>query len=93
VKKIIVIVMLAFVMLSCTDFVTVKGEVIDKQYVPEGGFGGPSEDWRVILRTDNGIKILSDILVYYDLQIGEKIEYTYDRNCNSFKSSYRKIGY
>jgi len=90
-RRVIIIIIILCLFLSCTDFVTISGEVIEKQYVPDSGFMAPPEAWRVILRTDNGIKIMRGIEVYYDLQIGDKIEYTYDRNYNSSKSTYRVI--
>ena len=90
-KKIIIVVVLFVAILACSNFVTVKGQVIDKQYLPaSGGFFTVAEKWRVIIETTDGIQKIEGLNVYYDLEIGDTVEYTYDRNHNSLKTYYKK---
>ena len=92
-KRLIIVIVVLGLTLSCTDFVTVRGPVIDKHYAPPGGglLGAP-EKWSTFIKTDTGVFRVNGYTIYYAVEIGDVLEYTFDKNQNSHKTTYRKIG-
>lgn len=90
-KRIVLALVVILCIISCTDFVTVRGIVVGREFSPNSGFGGQCDTWYTFIKTDTGILKLLGVEAFYDLRDGDYIEYTYDRNRNSFKSTYRIV--